>query len=300
MAFYRPMVKASIKLLRVFLALAAFPFAAQLSAATLTVDPAQSQITLAGTVSGFKLQEQATGSLTTTVGGTVDIVTSPGQLQITNALLTPNINGTWKPGTNGAASSPADLSGKANSLVGEIDGALRNLLVTATSGPKTLDASGNFDASSILFAFPANSTSVLDYDSFVTGKGSKQLASVGTNQTATVGSFIESNGAQTLTIVINATFYFSLLLDNDSQLTLTGKLVATSAPPSGPTIIGIQIVNNQVQFTATGTSTSTGVQSSINLNDWGRQPATITAPDASTRVFTIPVSLPFQFFRLTQ
>jgi hypothetical protein len=294
------MVKASFFQVRLLCLLGLIALGAELQATTLTIDTNLSQITLAGTVAGFKLQEQAPGSLTTIVSGTVQVTNSSSQLQITAAQLTPNVNGSWKPGTNGAAASPADLGGKANSVIGEIDGALRNLLVTAVSGIKTLDANGHFDASSIIFAFPANANSTLDYDSFLTGKGSKQLAALGTNQTATLGTFALSNGTPTLTIVINAQFNFSLITENDSQLTLTGTLVAAESTAPGPTITGIQIVNNTAQITATGSSATTGVQSSVNLNDWGRQPATVTTPDASTRVFTIPMTLPFQFYRLTQ
>src|SRR6185436_6373423 len=140
-------------------------------AVTLNVDPAQSHITLSGTVAGFKLSEQGSGSLSTTVGGSVNVTVANGQIQIDSANLDPNTNGNWKPGKNGADSSPADLAGQATSIVGTITGALRDLVVNATSTAKPLDSNGKFDASSIVFAFPPNSTSVLDYNAGFLGAG---------------------------------------------------------------------------------------------------------------------------------
>ncbi len=273
-----------------------------IQATTLNVDPTQSQITLSGTVAGFTLREQGTGSLSTTVGGTMDVTLANNQIQIDSANLDPNTNGNWKPGKNGTDTAPADLAGQASSIVGTITGALRDLVVTATSQAKTLDATGRFDASSIIFAFPPNSTSVLDYNAGFLGVGSKALAGNGTNQTATVGTFVSNNGVQTLTIALDATFYFSLLSDNDSQLTLKGQLVATSggSQPVNPTISDVQLKDGKFQFTASNTTANTQVQGSTTLNSWAEQQATITAVDASTRTFVIPATEKFQFFRLTQ
>ncbi len=271
-------------------------------AATLNVDPAQSQITLSGTVAGFSLREQAAGSLSTTVGGTINVTVANNQVQIDGANLDPNTNGSWKPGKNGAETSPADLAGQASSIVGTITGALRDLVVTATSQARTLDANGQFDASSIIFAFPPNSTSVLDYNAGFLGADSKALAGNGTNQTATVGTLISNNGVQTLTIALDATFYFTLLTANDSQLTLKGQLVATSggSQPVNPTITDVLLKDGKFQFTSGNTTPNTQVQGSITLNSWAPQQATITASDASTRTFVIPATEKFQFFRLTQ
>jgi hypothetical protein len=270
-------------------------------AVTLNVDPAQSQITLSGNVAGFKLQEQAAGSLSTTVGGTINVTVANGQIQIDSANFDPNTNGSWKPGRNGAASSPADLAGQSSSFAGTITGALRDLVVNATSTAKPLDSNGKFDASSIVFAFPQNSTSVLDYNAGFLGPGSKALAGAGTNQTATVGTFVSNNGVETLTIALDATFLFTVLTDGDTQMTLKGQLVATGgAAPVNPTITDVQIKDGKFQFTAGNTTANTQVQSTTTLNSWGPQQATITANDATTRTFVIPTTENFQFFRLTQ
>jgi hypothetical protein len=270
-------------------------------AATLKVDSSKSQITLSGTVVGSALQEQATGSLTTTVGGTIDVTAGGGQIQITSAKLDPNINGNWAPGrqSTGNSTDPADLGGEAHSFAGTITGALRDLLVDANSSAKTLSADGQFDASSIIFFFPTNSTSVLDYKSFL-GPGSQPLAGGGTNQTATVGTFVDNNGVQTLTIALNATFYFSLLTPNDTALTLKGQLFAATPPPPAPSITGAKIVNGDFQFTGTDTDPSTVVESSTTLTSWGPQEAVIITIDPATRNFTVTAKDKFRFFRLKQ
>src|SRR5262245_16327085 len=107
-------------------------------AASLTVDATKSQITLSGTVVGSQLGEQGPGSLTSKFGGTIDVTTSNGQIQITSGSLDPEVNGNWAPGRDGQAASPADLAGKASTLFGPVTGALRDLLVTASSAPKAL------------------------------------------------------------------------------------------------------------------------------------------------------------------
>jgi hypothetical protein len=268
---------------------------------TLRLDASRSQVTLTGTVAGYTLREQATGSLSSTIGGTIDLNVSAGQIQITNALLAPNINGSWAPGTNGQASSSADFGGMASTGFGPITGALRDLVVNVISPPRTLQANGQFDASTLVFSFPANSSSVLDYTSFLTGPGSKQLAGAGTNQTATVGTFVNNGGTETLTIALDATFYFKFITDNDTALTLKGQLVATNAPAQAlPTFTEVRFENGQVIFTATGTSDATQVQSTTTLTSWSPQPATIGSPDSSTRTFTVPMDKPYDFFRLTQ
>jgi hypothetical protein len=274
------------------------PLTRNTSAATLTVDPAQSKITLAGTAAGYQLREQGPGSLTTTIGGTIDVNATGTEIQIISAGLDPNVNGNWAPGRNNDAASPADLAGSAPTLFGTVSGALRDLLVTASSGPKPLAADGSFDAGAIVFAFPPNSSSVFEYDSFATGKGSKVLSSVGTNQTATAGTW--AAGTQTLTIALNATFYFTLLVENDTQLTLTGEIVAKPAGPAGPMLGGFQIVDGKVQFSLSGGSESSGIESSTNLVQWTAVQATATSGQNGNRDFSLPASGPMTFYRAKQ
>ncbi len=285
--------------MRIFFAVFCLSVATAMQAATLNLDPARSQITISGNVAGFKLSEQGPGSLTTTVGGTVDITTLGGQIQITGATLDVNSNGSWAPGLNGQAKSPADLAGQASTLFGPITGAFRDLVVNAIGPVKPLAPNGQFDASAIVFSFPLNSTSVLDYDSFITGAGHQNLAGGGTNQAATVGTLIDSNGTQTLTIGLNATFFFTLAIPNDTALTLTGQLVATSAPAATPPqISGIQFTNGLAIITATKTLPTTKVESTRTFNGWTSESPIVTVIDSSTRTFTLQSADKFRFFRL--
>ena len=265
-------------------------------AASLVVDPTQSTITLSGKVATYTLSEQGAGSLTTTVGGTMDVAATASEVQITSASLDPNVNGNWAPGRDGQPTAPADLAGSAQTLFGGVVGALRNLLVTARSEPKTIQSNGTFDAGSIIFAFPTNSSSVFEYDSFI-AKGSKVLSSVGTNNTATVGSWIDSSGVQTLTLALNATFYFSLIGDNDTQLTLIGQIVAKSAGPGDPKLGGFEFVDGQMRFNLSGGSETSGIEGTTNLVNWVPVQASAVAGQNGERNFTVPTTGPMTFFR---
>jgi hypothetical protein len=266
--------------------------------ATFNLDVEQSRITLSGNVAGFTLREQGQGSLTTTVAGTISIATGNGQIQITSARLDPNVNGSWAPGRGEQATSPADLAGQSSTLFGTITGALRDLLVTATSTPRNLEANGQFDASAIVFQFPGDASSVLDYDSFLTGRGSRPLASAGTNQTATVGTLVSNNGVQTLTLALDAVFEFSLVSENDTALTLKGQLVATSTEgPAAPDIVGVELVDGQVRITVSGASEASQLESSTDLTVWVPAQATGVPGANGTRVYTVARSGAFQFFR---
>jgi hypothetical protein len=290
----------SKQLVRFFLS--AITASLSLTAATLTLDPAQSEVTLSGYVanSSWTLKTQGPGSLTTTIGGTIDVAVANGQVQITGGNLDPNVNGSWAPGRDGQAASPADFAGTASAgLLGNITGALRDLLVTLISTAKPLDAQGQFDASTIVFSFPPNSASVLDYDSFITGKGSQPLAGTGTNQTATVGTLIDNNGVQTLTLALDATFFFSLIGDNDTALTLKGQLVARSAStPTESSIGGAQIVNGQFQFTVTGATAASQIEASTDLKTWAVIQTAPAAGPNNTQIYTVPATAPFTFFRV--
>ena len=276
-------------------------FANSTPAATLNVDSSKSQITLEGSLGGQTLREQGAGSLTTTIGGTIEVTTGGGQIEITGAALDPNVNGNWRPGRDNAATSPADLAGQATIFGLSAVGALRDLLLDAKSSPKPLDSQGQFDAASIVFSFPTNSNSTFDYDSFLTGKDSVSLASNGTNRTATVGTLVENNGVQTLTIALDAEFFFSLVVDNDTVLRLKGQLVASGAPgPSNPSIVGTELVDGQLTITVSGASETSQLEGSTNLVTWTPVPGTGTAGPNGTRIYTVPASDKFQFFRLKQ
>ena len=295
------MFERTLLLMRICFLFVGLLLAASIQAATLKVDPSRSQITLSGKVAGNTLREQDSGSLTTTIDGTIDITINGGQIEITGAALDPNVNGTWAPGQNGAAKSPADFGGQASSFIGTISGALRELLVTASSPPKTLGPDGSFDASSITFTFPTNSSSTLDYDAGFLGKGSRKLASNGTNQTATVGKVVDNKGVQTLTIALDAAFSFSLITENDSPLQLKGQLVADNAPTQvSQNITGIEIVDGQVRLTVTGTSASTRLESSTDLVTWSPAEATVTETNGTTRTYSVPINGSFRFYRAVE
>src|SRR4029453_1244994 len=71
---------------------------------TFTIDPAQSSISLAGTVVGATIKEQGSGSLTTRFSGSVTAELTDSTITFTDAgLVMADNNGEWEPKTNGAA-----------------------------------------------------------------------------------------------------------------------------------------------------------------------------------------------------
>jgi hypothetical protein len=290
------------RLLSIIACAAALQSAPSDQAATLNLDPARSQITISGNVAGFNLTPQGPGSLTTTVGGTISVETPPGQIQITGANLDPNINGNWAPGVGGAATSPADLAGEASTFLGRVTGALRELVVNATSSPRALDAAGQFDAAAIVFQFPTNGTSRFDYSApaIFGGAGSAELASAGTNNTATVGTYVQSDGTATLTLNLDAVFRFSIISDDpDTTLMLKGQLVATGAPaPSAPMIGSVELVDGQLRFSVTGASASSQVEGTTNLKDWAPAQATSSAGPGGTTIYSVGANAKYGFFRV--
>lgn len=207
--------------------------------AVFTVDPTRSSITLQGTVLGFALSEQGPGSLTTSYEGTIvadlteTTLTFPGR-----GVLRARDNGTWQPAPGGdAGSAPANYAGKASSFLANAVAAARQVEFQLSSGALPL-TSGQFESRQVQFQFTPEGPSTFDFN--VTGllaqKGQIALTGLTTNRVAGTSSLTTADGLQTLTIPVEATFAFTLLLENDGILQLAGQLVATRpvAEP-GPT-----------------------------------------------------------------
>lgn len=287
-------------LISMFLGAAATAFAA--NAANFTIDPSQSTVTLSGSVSGIVLTQQGPGSLTSRIEGSLQADTTGGEVEITGGTLDVQNNGTWQPGVGGTAgAAPADFGAQGSSFFGTVYGALRNIVMNATSPPQQLTGE-QFDASAITFSFPQDSTATLDYNAGFAGTGSEPLAGATTNKTATVGRVTGAAGSQVITIAVDATFVFSVLGQNDTELTVTGQIVAreggVTPQPDGPRFSDIDVVNNQVRLTVDEASATARLESSTNLVNWATKQAEVATVDADTRTFTVPVTGPKEFYRL--
>jgi hypothetical protein len=178
---------------------------------------ATSSLTLSGTIGGAAIQQQGTGSLTTTYSGTaqVDVDFNAGTIQAIKAgtSVAASINGNWAPLAGGATgTAPADYGAKASipilppfvfvtALI-----ALRDVVGTMESTPQTLSGAGATKT------FSPNSTFTItagaaDYSAGSLGTGTQPLTgSTGTNAAATQGSFTDNgDGTYKLALPIDVT-----------------------------------------------------------------------------------------------
>jgi hypothetical protein len=260
-----------------------------------TIDEAQSKISLSGTVLGNAVQEQQTGSLTTSFYGKILADVGAAGIQFTGgSALTARTNGVWQPGPNGGAgSAPADYAAQATTFLGSVKGALRNIVLDLSSGVLPI-TSTRFDASALLFAFPTNSTASFDYDAGFLGANGIALRGISTNKIVNGATLVSASDTQTLTIAVDTEFKFKAVVDNDSSVHLTGTLVATTT--AQPRITSIDVKNQSVILHVQGAGTNPQLFSSTNFIQWAtRSPAQST--DTNGVVLTLPVGGPFEFYR---
>lgn len=265
---------------------------------TFNLDPARSSVSLSGSVSGIALQEQAAGSLTTSYAGTIVAEVTPTQIEfVGGSRVAAREMNTWQPGINGVeGSAPASYGAKGHSggfLSVDALAASRRLLFDVTSGPLVL-VDGRFAGTSLVFRFVDTNNPVLDYRvvGVLNENGSKVLGGLANNTVIGATSLSTVDGVETLKISVAATFLFELLLPNDTQLILTGELVATRGSAPEPP---------EVFFTpppAGGTSMNLSWSSGYKL-----QRATELSPPnwadfATDSPITIPFAGPGEFFRV--
>ena len=281
-----------------------FPLSSMASPTIFTIDQAHSQVTVAGAVNlpfigNTPLSAEGPGSLTTSYTGAIlanvtgSSIQFPGQSQI--IALT---NGVWQPGIGGTASSaPADYAGLLGpQFAGASEAALRHIELDLTSA--TLPLNGDsFDSSTLIFSFPAASTSTLDY--LVEGfalSGSQSLTGYSTNSIVQGATLTQSGSTQTLTISIQTQFTFSLLSANDTTINLSGQIVAVYAPP----IFNSLVVSNQdLVLSVQNASSHSQLLVSPDLITWTPATSTITTNGANI-VYTVPITSGNAFFRVAQ
>jgi hypothetical protein len=269
--------------------------------AQFVIDSTQSRITVTGNVLGNALTEQGPGSLSSTFSGTINADISGSGIQFTGgSSLTANTNGVWAPGPGGGAgTAPADYAGQAVTLIGTLKGALRNVLLDVTSSSLSI-TNGQFDASSLIFAFPTNSNSTFDYDAGFLGHDGLAMTGLATNKIGSAGLLSGASGTQTLTIQTDTQFQFTKV---SGSIRLTGMLVAKQAvTPAQLTISSIQVQGQTVTLHVQGALPTALVQVSTNVpaaQPWKPQPATRT-DDSNGAVFTFPTSGPRAFYEIAQ
>jgi hypothetical protein len=263
-----------------------------------TIDEAQSSITMAGTVLGNPLREQGAGSLTTTFHGTIRAeVTGTGIQFGGGSTLTARTNGVWTPGPNGSGSAaPANYAAQASTILGTIKGALRHIVLDLTSSALPINNT-QFDAAELRFAFLTNSGASFDYDAGFLGAKGIPLEGMSTNRIVNGATLVSTGDSQTLTIQVDTEFKFQAVVENDSSVRLTGKLVAKRT--AQPVIAGMQITDGKVVIYVEGTGPEPRLESSFDLTQWSTREAT-RATNAGMVTLTAPLGGALQFYRVAK
>lgn len=266
---------------------ATFANTLQASPDVFTLDTNQSSITLSGTVTGFSISEQAVGSLTTKIGGTILLVQSGGFLQFPGgSQLILYTNGNWQPGAGGAAgvSAPGNFGGKASLVFLTAYAALRNGQLDLSSPALTLTG-GNFNSSSLVFSFLTNAATVFDYNVPLASSGSVALTSLSTNNITTNSTLTTANGVETLTIPINTKFLMKLVTEGDSILNIQGQIVATRAASAPALSIG-QITVSGPTVTLNWTAATGQAFNVLSTSDFKKWDSRATAITSTTGNYT--------------
>lgn len=284
-------------------ALAVFLSCVGAGAQTFVLDTNQSVISISGSVAGATLSEQAPGSLTTHYEGTLQATVSGGNIQFTGgSLIEALTNGSWQPNADGSAGSqPADYGGQGSTGLATGKAALRQIELDATSPPVAVSG-GQFDSRSITFQFPSGAPSSLAYNisGFINSSGAKALNGYATNAVTTQATLSLAGGRQTLTLPVDATFFFTLLSANDTSIRLQGQFVATDQS-AAPLVVQTPVVSNQsVKLNwQSAPNQDFVVLSSTNLVTWQTNASNVTST-TSNYTWTGSATAPSQFFRLAK
>jgi hypothetical protein len=270
---------------------------AQIPAAVVdfTVDSSQSRLTATGTVVGATLQEQGPGSLSTSFAGRIsaDLTSSTIQFLDESTILALT-NGVWQPGPSGPSAAPADYAGQASVLGLVVKAAVRNLVLDLTSRALPI-VNGGFDASALVLRFPTNSSASFDFVAGPLGQGSIALSGLSTNRVVNGGTLSSSTNLATLSIQIDAQFYFKALTANDTTVRVTGMLVAAPALE----IRSIQLQGQAVTVEAQSALATANLQVSNDLKGWTTQAADRTNVNGIVQ-FTFQAAGDRGFYRLSQ
>lgn len=270
-----------------------------------TLDPTRSVITLSGAALGNPFAPQADGSLTTSFGGTVNAEVTASSIAFSGgSRIDAATSGDWEPLPGGAAGrAPADYGAQVSVLFGVARAALRNLVLDATSAVLPL-SDGRFDSSGVAFGFPEGSSAALDFN--VSGllgtSGSQPLEGFATNKVSSGATLVTAGGVRTLTLPVEAEYFFALLSPQDVNVTLTGQLVAT-AGAAAPWVFdarSIRVIDGMVTLTWQAAPGQVfRVESTLNLQSWTTRAAGVTSA-TSDYTWSGPVAGNPEFFRLAQ
>jgi hypothetical protein len=221
-------------------------------ATTFTINPTLSSINMSGTVATSPMVQQSAGSLTDAFAGTIDATWGGTTLTFNSANADAVLNpaSPFQPpdGTGGSTGVEDNYGIRAILLVITANGAARDLRFSLSSGAIPL-VGGTFNATNVNVT---TTSGVMDYAAGALGDGFLPLSgNTGANQAAAGLFAVGPGGLATLTIPISYSQPFDVLDQDsnpstfDSQLNLTGQLVATATivpEPSSLILAGLGAV----------------------------------------------------------
>jgi hypothetical protein len=262
------------------------------------IDQSVSKLTLSGSILGNPIEEQGPGSLTSSISGRLITFESLDGIQfIGGSVVVANPTGNWKPGPNGTpGSGSAAYGAQAETVIGVIKGALRNMLMDVTS-PVLPFGNEVFDASDMVFSFRSDTSPSFDYDAGPLGLSTIPLSLMSTNEIVNGGSLTLSGGLQKLTINIDTQFVLSAVMEGDTIVRLKGQLVAVQADV--PTLTSLGVANATVLIRVQEAGQTCALEVSSDLKHWDPQPAT-RIEDTHGVGLSFPTAGTMQFFRLAK
>jgi hypothetical protein len=252
----------------------AFPFATAVAFAVLVAPDARGQgsltivqgsspVTLSGTVLGTTLQQQGTGSLTSTMTGTVgvsalDLVADQIGFGTAGTAVTPANTGNWAPLPGGASgTAPAQYGAKATVLVFvQVTAAIRGATFTIDGDPTAALTPGAGNT----YTFPATQNLTftagnIDYNAGSLGTGTTTLVGLSAANSPTSAATLTVTGANTyqLSYPVKATFNLTVTAGTTSipiVVNANGTLVATGtiAVPEPTTVFGVALAGAGAWF----------------------------------------------------
>jgi hypothetical protein len=199
-----------------------------------TLDPAESSITLSGTVTSqfgtAPIEQQGPGSLTTSYTGTIHADRTSSTIQfLSGGSIDANVSGSWQPLADASAgSAPADYGARVVFAIVVVNFAGRDLVADLTGFSTPVDGSGNFDLANSDVNF--TSGNIAYRANFGLAPGTETLAGRSGNLTGTATLTTEGM-TETLLLPVSATFNIPVDANTSVLLTLDGQLVATAPLP---------------------------------------------------------------------
>lgn len=280
--------------------LAAFPGEAY--GQPFVLNSVQSSITVSGSVQGTAITQQGSGSLRTTYSGTIQAQTTASSIRFTGGsrIIAAN-SGSWQPQIDGTAGNqPANYGAQVNLFIAQAVAAMRNLEVDAASGNIPL-SNGQFDSRAMSVVFLTNANSTISYlvTGLISDSGSAPLSGTATNNSSTMATLGTTGIVQTLTLPVDATFYLTLISENDTQVRLRGQLVATRSVDV-PFTLQVRAENQAAQLRwENPPGQFFTVLASPNLQQWQTAAVNVTST-SNTYLWSEPATSTARFYRVAR